>query len=95
MKFRLLQLIGVLALAMAGGAHAACSCQCVNGQSVSLCSSSLDLPALCSAQMCPMAPVSLQPLPSMSLPPLGTQTCQQMQVRDPRTGQYEWRNICQ
>lgn len=81
-------------LAVAANAIAACQCACVNGQMQSLCSSSLDLPAMCMG-LCPLAPPSIQPLPSLQIPPIGTQQCTQKQVLNPSTGRYEWRSVCQ
>ena len=46
---------------IAMNAISACRCVYVNGEMQSLCSNSLDLPALCNG-ICPLAPASVQPL---------------------------------
>ncbi len=73
--------------------QAACTCECVNGRSVPICSSTMDLPPFCS-QMCPLNPSQLQPLGRNNLPPLGTRNCEFMQVYNPVTHIYEWKNVC-
>jgi hypothetical protein len=75
-------------------AHAACTCQCVNGSMQPLCTSSIDLPPICPVQLCPLTPVGIPPLPGVGLPPLGTTECSQQQVMNPYTRQYEWRRVC-
>ena len=74
-------------------AQAACTCECVNGQKVPLCSSSIDIRPMCMG-LCPLTPPNLAPLPSLNLPPLGTKKCTYMQVYDPMTKRYEWENVC-
>ena len=72
-----------------------CVCRCVNGEMTPICSSSIDLPPICPLTLCPLTPPSLQPLNPLVLPPLGTSQCQNKQVLNQRSGQYEWRVICQ
>lgn len=74
--------------------QATCQCACVNGQAIPLCSSTLDLPPICSPTICPIVPPSVQPLPSVSLKPLGTSYCSNEQVFNNYSGQYEWQRIC-
>lgn len=75
--------------------YADCVCRCIDGQMRAICSSSMSLPPLCPPTLCPMTPPSIAPLQSPRLPPLGTSECNQRQVLNPRTGQYEWRTVCQ
>jgi len=84
----------LLFLGIAMNAISACRCACVNGEMQSLCSNSLDIPALCNG-ICPLAPASVQPLPSLRIPPIGTEQCTQKQVLNQSTGRYEWRSVCQ
>ena len=74
--------------------EAACVCRCVNGEVRAICSSTLDLPPICSPQLCPLVPPSLPPLEPLKLPPLGTTECRMVQVLNPRTNQYEWQRVC-
>lgn len=82
-------------LLLSASAQAACVCRCVGGEVQPICTSSLDLPPICSPRMCPMTSPSLEPLARPTLPPLGTSSCQQRQVLDESTGRYRWRTICQ
>lgn len=89
------QFIAFVALALLGGAVSAnCACQCVNGQVRPICTGALDLPPICSPQLCPLVPPAIQPLQAPMLAPLGTQSCQPAQVLNPLTGQYQWRTVC-
>lgn len=75
-------------------ADAACVCRCVGGEVRALCSSSIDLPPICAPQVCPITPPSVAPIQQPRVPPIGTTHCRQAQVLNPRTGHYEWREIC-
>jgi hypothetical protein len=72
-----------------------CVCRCVNGEMTPLCSNSLDLPPICPPTICPIVPPSIQPISPLYIPPIGTSQCQNKQILNQRTGQYEWRLICQ
>jgi hypothetical protein len=74
--------------------YAECVCRCVSGEVRALCSSTLDLQPICPPQICPIVPPSIAPIQAPTLPPLGAKGCRQMQVLNPRTGQYEWQMIC-
>ena len=76
-------------------AEAGCVCKCVNGSVQAICSSTLDLRPLCPPKICPLMAPKLQPLQPLTLPPLGTTSCQLKQVYNSWTGQYEWQNLCQ
>lgn len=75
-------------------ASAACRCACVNGEVVPLCSSSLDIPPICPPRICPIVPPAIEPIQPPRIPPLGTDQCRMAQVLNPRTGRYEWREVC-
>jgi len=75
-------------------AQANCMCTCVNGQPEALCSSTMDLPPICSPQICPIMSPSIAPIPQPYLPPLGTSSCYNQQVLNTYTNQYEWRQVC-
>ena len=79
---------------LSNNSGAACVCRCVGGEVKALCSSSIDLPPICSPQICPITPPSIAPIQSPRVPPLGTTGCRMAQVLNPQTGQYEWREIC-
>jgi len=84
----------VAASSTAQDATASCVCRCVNGEVQALCSSSIDLPPICPPTICPITPPSVAPIQAPRVPPIGTTVCRQAQVVNPRTGHYEWREIC-
>ena len=88
----LIFLTGLLGFAFK--ADAACICRCVNGQVRALCNSTIDIPPICPPRLCPIAPAKIKPLPSLKLNPLGTTSCQQKMVLNPKTYQYEWKRVC-
>ncbi len=76
--------------------EAACSCQCVDGANRPVCTSPLDI----NVQICPTGtckPTTGVPHPSVSHPsldPVGASSCQQQQVLNTRTQQYEQQRLC-
>ena len=74
--------------------YSACSCECVNGQVQAICSSSIDLEPICAPRICPLVTPSIKPLDPITLPPLGTSQCTNMQVYNMYTYQYEWKEVC-
>ena len=78
---------------LASPARGTCSCECVNGEKVPLCSSSLDIPPPC-VGICPMAPPRIPPIDPVRIPPVGARECHYEQVLSPSTDQYEWRTVC-
>ena len=78
-----------------GPAYAACTCQCVNGTVTPICSSTLDMPPICSPAICPITPPSIAPINPLRIPPIGTSSCSMKQVYNNHTGQYEWKQICE
>jgi len=93
---RLLGMVVTLACSwiLSDHASAACVCRCVNGEVQALCSSAIDLPPICPPRVCPITPPSVAPIQAPRVPPIGTTICRQAQVVNPRTGRYEWREVC-
>jgi len=91
-----MKLFAALALAMlwSGVVSAECICRCVNGEVRPICRSSLDVPPPCAPQVCPIVPPSIAPIAAPRVPPVGTTSCRQVQVYNPRTMQHEWREVC-
>jgi hypothetical protein len=92
-KVKFVLILGA-ALFLSANAQADCVCRCVNGEMQAICSNSLALPPICPPRICPLTPPAIEPLPSLRIPPIGTSECRPAQVLNPRTGQYEWREIC-
>jgi hypothetical protein len=88
-------LISLYLLLISTFSYGNCVCRCVNGEMTPICSSSIDLPPICPPTVCPIVPPSVQPINPPVVPPIGTSQCQNKQVLNQRTGQYEWRLICQ
>ncbi len=85
----------ILALALSAQAHAACVCRCVDGTMRALCSSTIDIVPICPAIGCGIPPAAIAPIKPARIPPLGTVQCEQHQVLNPATHQYEWHRVCQ
>ena len=84
-------------LLVSGAASAKCVCRCVEGLPQSVCENPNDVPAICGSGACPPAMPSIAP-PAWNrptVPPVGTTDCPWKQVVNPRTGVYEWRQICE
>lgn len=77
----------------AGAASANCVCRCVDGSMQAVCTGP-ESPIVCPPAVCPIPPPSIAPIVPPRLPPPGTETCTQQQVLDPRTGRYEWQEVC-
>jgi hypothetical protein len=84
----------ILLLCLCETAHAACSCQCVDGQVEPLCESAIDLPPLCPPAICPITTPSIPPIMTPAIPPLGTSHCTQARVCD-RAGNCQWQRVCE
>jgi hypothetical protein len=80
--------------AISSDVSAACVCRCVNGAMQPLCSSAMDIPPNCPPTICQIVPPSMQPIPTPTIPPIGTTHCSPQQVLNPYTRQYEWRTVC-
>jgi hypothetical protein len=84
----------IAALLAAGAAQASCVCRCVDGEVQPICSSAMDMSPMCAPRMCGKPAPSIAPMQAPQMPPMGTQQCRQVQVRNPYTHQYEWQTVC-
>ena len=82
-------------LFLVGSLMAECTCECVDGKVVALCENSLDIQPICPPRICPIVSPSIEPIQTPRIPPIGTTDCYQRQVYNKRTGEYEWKEICQ
>ena len=90
----MIKLLFLMLLLFSQSVMSDCVCRCVNGEVTPLCSNTLDLKPICSPQICPIVPPSIQPITPPTIPPIGTTGCQNQQVFNPYTHQYEWKLIC-
>lgn len=74
-------------------AHAACTCQCVNGSMQPLCDSAIGIPPICPQVVCPIGMPGIAPIQSPVIPPIGTSGCRQAQVCDPY-GNCRFQSVC-
>ena len=72
---------------------AMCTCECVDGAMQALCEDSEKVAPVCPARDCPTALPSSPPAPMA--PPTGATACRSVQMLNPLSEQYEWRQICQ
>lgn len=84
----------VVALGVISIANASCVCKCVNGEVEPICSSSTELPPICSPRVCPITPPSVVPINPPTIPPIGTSNCGMEQVYNDSSYRYEWKQIC-
>jgi hypothetical protein len=87
-----LSLALALLLAVTAPVFASCECRCVDGESQAVCTSSLEVPPICSRQSCPVSP-SMTPIGPIN-PPIGSGLCDTVQVFNRRTGQYDTKQLC-
>ncbi len=73
-------------------AFASCDCRCIDGESQPVCTSSLEVPPICSRQDCPVSP-SMTPIGPVN-PSVGSGQCHTVQVYNRRTGRYDTRPLC-
>lgn len=59
-----------------------------NCQLQQICGSTLDLPSIELAPLKPLSSTKIKPLPSLDLPPIGTNKCEYKQVNG------IWQNVC-
>ncbi len=85
---------GIFVALFSEPSSADCVCRCVNGQMQPLCQNAIDLPPICPPTVCGITPPSIAPIQPPRVPPIGTTNCRQAQIQNPRTGQYEWREVC-
>ena len=74
-------------------AFAMCTCECVDGTLQSLCDNSEEVAPFCPSRACPPAPSSTPPPPMA--PPAGASACRAVQMLNPLTVRYEWRQMCE
>ena len=94
MEKNMKHLIAGLALFVSADAMAVCQCACVGGQMQAICTNALDLEPICPPTICPIVPAAIQPIQPLTLPPLGASRCEQEQVYNEYTDEYEWQTIC-
>jgi hypothetical protein len=85
-------LIVLLASLLAPPAFASCECRCVDGESQAVCTSSFEVPPICSSQSCPVSP-SMTPVGPIN-PSVGSGLCDTVQVFNRRTGHYDTKQLC-
>ncbi|MBM3486911.1 MAG: hypothetical protein FJX67_09790 [Alphaproteobacteria bacterium] len=88
---RIALLASILVLA-GDGAEARCACRCVDGTVQIVCTGP-EIPMICPPAICPIPPPAIAPIAPPRVPPLGTETCTQHQVFDPRTGRSVWQEL--
>jgi hypothetical protein len=72
-----------------------CVCRCVDGEMTPICTNAIEVRPICPPTVCQIVPPSVQPINPPTVPPVGTSQCQNKQVLNPYTRQYEWKMICQ
>jgi hypothetical protein len=82
-------------LLFAPEAFARCDCRCVDGHAQAACTSSFDVPPVCSQycpQQQPMTPIG--PIDSQVDNGNTTGLCETVMTMNPRTGRYQPRQLC-
>jgi hypothetical protein len=87
-------LVTLFLMMSVSAASAACVCRCVDGEARAICGSTYDSKPACAQNLCPMVSPS-RPIDVYPTQPIGRPGCSQQQVLNTRTGQYEWRQLCQ
>jgi hypothetical protein len=87
-------LIGLAVLLWDSAASAACVCRCVDGEARAICASPADSRPVCVQSLCPLA-TPARPLDIYPTQPIGRPGCSRQQVLNPRSGLYEWRQVCE
>jgi hypothetical protein len=85
--------IGVWLL-LSTNVYANCQCACVNGQVQAVCAGAQGIKPFCPPQICAFTPPSIAPVQQPRVPPVGTSKCEQKQVYNDSTHEYEWQEIC-
>jgi hypothetical protein len=91
-SMRILVIVALALCAFSSQMHARCTCQCVDGQTQPLCSSTLDIAPTCMGICGPVAP-SIAPINPARIPPLGTTSCRHAQICD-QFGNCRWQQVC-
>jgi hypothetical protein len=95
MMGRRIALAIIFGLGLSAQAHASCVCRCVDGKMRALCSNAADIAPICPATICAIPPAAIAPIKPPRIRPPATFECEQRQVLNPDTHQYEWRRLCQ
>ena len=74
--------------------YASCQCACVNGQVQAVCTGAQGIKPFCPPQICAFTPPSIAPVQQPRVPPMGTSKCEQKQVYNESTREYEWQEVC-
>lgn len=90
----LVLLVAVASVVAPGLVRAECRCACVDGTVKAVCQSAAELPPICGAGLCGVAPPAIRPVGPRAVPPVGARTCSQHQVQNSITGRYEWQTLC-
>lgn len=83
-----------ISFAGAGEAAADCVCRCVNGELGAICVGSTAVPPVCAPRACPATTQNTPPRLAQSSPPAGTTQCLMVQVLNPKSGRYDWQELC-
>jgi hypothetical protein len=89
-----LSIVLLMCLFTSGIAWAECSCVCMNGENQPLCTNTLEIAPICPPVICPIENLSIAPIASPDVPPVGTQECKMEQVYNEHSQQYEWIQVC-
>ena len=83
-------------LLLAGPAFANCQCRCVDGQVQASCTSTFDVPPVCSQQNCAVQPLMtpIGPIDSQVDNSNSSGLCETVMTMDPRSGRYRPRQVC-
>lgn len=85
-----------VSLLIAGSAYGRCDCTCIDGQMVPACTSSLEVPPLCTQQYCSVQPSisPIGPIDSQVDNPVSKGVCETVLTTNPRTGRLQPRQVC-
>lgn len=86
-------LCGLLWVATAKPAGAACNCLCVNGRMQAVCERVTEIQPVCPLRLCPSRRAEMAPLGPLVVPPLGTSKCRQAWVCDSQR-RCSWQPLC-
>jgi hypothetical protein len=93
-RYRSMVLCGIVWIAIAPPARAACNCLCVNGRMQAVCERITDVAPICPSSFCPSRRALIAPLRPLILPPVGTSKCRQAWVCDSYR-RCSWQPVCQ
>jgi hypothetical protein len=87
-------IIGLFLLMSGSAASAVCVCRCIDGEARAICGNRYDSKPVCAQNVCPLVTPS-RPVDTYPAQPIGRPGCSQQQVLNPRTGQYQYRQVCE